>query len=61
MNWRTSGNVYQGTTQTGGAGIGLALVKELTTAMGGNITLDSAPGQGSCFTLCLRSINTGGQ
>jgi len=52
---------HQGTAQTGGAGIGLALVKELTTAMGGSITLDSAPGQGSCFTLCLRSINTDGQ
>ncbi|MCC7450251.1 MAG: HAMP domain-containing protein [Anaerolineae bacterium] len=48
---------YQGAAQTGGAGIGLALVKELTTAMGGSVTLDSAPGQGSCFTLCLQSIN----
>lgn len=36
-----------------GTGLGLALVKELTEAMGGAVTVQSAPGQGSCFTLRL--------
>ncbi|MGH2355621.1 MAG: ATP-binding protein [Chloroflexota bacterium] len=36
-----------------GAGLGLALVKELTEAMGGAVAVESAPGQGACFTLRL--------
>ncbi len=32
-----------------GAGIGLALVKEAALAIGGSVTLESAPGQGSAF------------
>ena len=34
-------------------GLGLTLVKELTEAMGGNVAVESTPGQGSCFTLRL--------
>lgn len=39
----------------GGTGLGLALVKELTEAMGGSVAAESAPGAGSCFTLRLRA------
>ena len=39
---------------TSGTGLGLALVKELTEAMGGSVTVESTLGEGSCFTIRLR-------
>jgi signal transduction histidine kinase len=36
-----------------GAGLGLALVKELTEAMGGSAVVESTLGEGSCFTIRL--------
>lgn len=36
-----------------GSGIGLALVQELVTLLGGTIRVDSEPGRGSCFTIGL--------
>jgi signal transduction histidine kinase len=36
-----------------GAGLGLALVEELTEAMGGTVAVESVMGEGSCFTLKL--------
>jgi PAS domain S-box-containing protein len=37
-----------------GAGVGLALAKQLTEAMGGAIGVESSPGEGSTFFLVLR-------
>jgi len=42
-----------GTHRSGGAGLGLALVKELVEAMNGTITVASTLGEGSCFTIRL--------
>jgi signal transduction histidine kinase len=36
-----------------GAGLGLALTKELAEAMGGSVEAASTPGEGSCFTVRL--------
>jgi signal transduction histidine kinase len=36
-----------------GTGLGLALVKEMTEAMGGTVAAESTLGQGSCFTVRL--------
>lgn len=41
------------TRSAGGTGIGLALCRELARKLEGEITVSSAPGAGSCFTLKL--------
>lgn len=50
---------YRATTSTGipGTGIGLNLVRELVTAQGGQIDIESTPGRGTRFRLSLRNIN----
>lgn len=47
-----------GSRRAGGAGIGLALCRELAELMDGQVTAEGAPGRGSCFTVevsCGRS------
>ena len=39
--------------QTGGTGLGLAIVKELSQLLGGQVTVTSQLGRGSCFTIFL--------
>ncbi|HEX6511765.1 MAG TPA: ATP-binding protein [Chloroflexota bacterium] len=43
----------RGEADTEGAGLGLAVAKELVDAMGGDVQVASASGEGTCFTVTL--------
>ncbi|MEZ4518600.1 MAG: ATP-binding protein [Chloroflexota bacterium] len=40
-----------------GSGLGLAIVQELVTAIGGEVRLESQPGEGTAFIIRLKAIN----
>ncbi len=42
-----------GASRAGGAGLGLAIVREIITAHGGRVDVDSQPGKGTTFTISL--------
>jgi signal transduction histidine kinase len=41
------------TAKYGGTGLGLAITKRFANLMGGDVQVESAPGQGCCFTVRL--------
>jgi len=41
------------TTRESGTGLGLAITQRIIQGHDGRILLDSPPGQGACFTVCL--------
>jgi signal transduction histidine kinase len=61
MTTEQAGKVFEPFTQAdvrttrkyGGTGLGLAIVSRFCGLMGGSVAVDSEPGRGSRFTVCL--------
>ncbi len=51
--WRRFYQANKPENSSGGSGLGLPIVQRIVQAHRGSITLKSAPGQGSCFTIAL--------
>jgi signal transduction histidine kinase len=49
-----------GPRHTEGAGLGLAIVKAIAEAHGGSVTVESAPGRGSTFTIMMPAPSVAG-
>lgn len=49
----------EATSNIRGIGLGLAFVKQIMELHGGTVTLESTPGEGSCFTLWFPNRDTG--
>jgi signal transduction histidine kinase len=46
------------TTKSGGTGLGLSVVRRLTSDLQGDLEVDSAPGRGTTFTIDLPSARS---